>query len=50
MKLNPEEYEGLWSFQVLTPAQKKKVPVFSLNLIFGLNFNFYDKKKRSKET
>lgn len=24
MKLNPDEYEGLWSFQVLTPAQKKR--------------------------
>lgn len=31
MKLNPDEYEGLQSFQVLTPAQKKKVSVFRQN-------------------
>lgn len=47
MKLNPDEYEGLRSFQVLTPAQKKKVSVFRQNSAI---FYFYDKKKRSEET
>ena len=47
MKLNRDEYEGLRSFQVLTPAKKKGF------LFFGkiLQFLFLrQKEKKSKET
>ena len=46
MKLNPDEYEGLWSFQVLTPAQKKKVPVFRQNLAILISTT---KRKEAKK-
>ena len=45
MKLNPDEYEGLWSFQVLTPAQKKG-SVFRQNLAILISTT---KRKEAKK-
>lgn len=43
MNLNPDEYEGLRSFQVLTPAQKKRF------LFLGKILQFFISTTKRKE-